>query len=233
MDQKLRPDDAQATHRLESVSDGTCFFEVVQPKAGDRFAMRKFESKAEPLRLDFYRYQLDPASYFMRGVPLLQVIEDKSFEFTRLEINKGPFGEEWALDFRFQIQDIAFRTGTLTFLAQQGFQLKSIASRPAAPYTAQLMTVDFQYRASTDGKPILDHVAFDDVNIHQVLTYKEMKSGGAVAVDRFNPKYFGLTDPREVKTGLNDPRPILYFAGSSGFLLLGMLARKKQRRCPA
>lgn len=225
LDQKLRPTDLLVTHRLEFVSDGVCLFEVAQAKSGGGYLMRQFESKPDRFNLDFYRYQADVNQFFMRGLTLLSVLRDKSFEFTKIDVSKGEFGDEWALDFKLQMKDNPFRTGSMTFFANKGFILKNLTARPAAPYDAQLMSVKLKYSSNDKGELIPELAQIDDVNINQIIAFSKIKVSKSLPDNRFSPKYFGLPDPRELKSSMQMKLPVGYFAVSFGFLMFGVLAK--------
>lgn len=230
LDFRMKPADENLTHRLEYVSDGSSFFNVVQGKSGGGYAMRQFESKPDQVLVDFHRFLADSNHYFMRGLPLLDALESDSFQFTKMETRQGEFGAEWLLDFKMNIQDVPFKTGRMTFYADHGFQLKNLSARPAAPFNAQLMAMEWEYRLDDQKELILVHATIEDVNLRQSLTFKEFKPGRPMPESRFQPDHFGLPDPRKVKTGMSVHRPLGYFLASYCIFGIGMRTRRMLRQ---
>jgi hypothetical protein len=222
IDQKLRPNDDFLTHRIETVFDGNSFFKTTQKKAGDRFILVDFQSKPDPVIMDFYRYDFDSNNYFMRGLSMLSVFQDKSFVIRQITENQGKFGTEWKLNFSLQMKDIAYREGTIVLYAEQGFKPKNLTTRPLAPFDKEIMNVEWDYFKSDKGDFVCQNVVFDDPNVHQEIKFRNIKSINPLPQQRFNPKHFRLADPREVKTSNKKILPVGFFTMSISFYLAGI-----------
>lgn len=230
LDNRINPTDKEPSHRQEYVSDGTSFFEVVQARSGGNFVMRQFESKPDQGLVGYYRFLPESNRFFMRGLPLLAVLESDSFQFTKIEILKGEFGEEWTLEFRMKILDCPYRTGVMTVYAEQGFLLKNLSARPAAPFNAELMSMEWGYRMNEQKELIPAHARIEDSNAIQTFTFKDFRSVKEFPESRFKPDHFDLPDPRKVKSSMIIQRPMSYFLASTVFFIIATQTRRTIRQ---